>query len=237
MLVTPELLKAFPILRLLSEESLVALSKQSTFEKHSRRSIVLSAGKQEEAVCFVFEGRLQGVDFTLDGREVGLYFVEQGGFCGELALFDEDPQPEFVISVTSSSVVMIPAKELRGILQSAPKVIEMLGTKLAAKIRQLTLQRSLLALPNIGQRVCYQLWMLVEEKQRLRAEVEGITIEIVNPPTHREIAIMLNLSRETVTRVFQALQNYQIVKRDGPSKLILAKPADLRRLAEGQDEL
>jgi CRP/FNR family transcriptional regulator, cyclic AMP receptor protein len=90
----------------------------------------------------------------------------------------------------------------------------------------------LLGLPNIAQRVCCQLWMLVPEKDRHKEEAE-----IRNPPTHMEIAIMLNISRETVTRVFQSLQNRQIVKRDGTSLLVVSKVGVLRDYAEGKQEL
>ena len=49
------------------------------------------------------------MDFTIDGKEVGLYFIEPGDYCGELGLFDYGPQPEFVIALTSSVVVFVPS--------------------------------------------------------------------------------------------------------------------------------
>jgi Mn-dependent DtxR family transcriptional regulator len=52
-----------------------------------------------------------------------------------------------------------------------------------------------------------------------------------------EIAIMLNVSRETVTRVFQKLQNRQIVKRDGTARLQVTDLLTLKVLAEGDKEL
>ena len=90
--VTPELLSAFPLLKPLPKAVLSDLAKCSSLKKFSRRGIVLEAGEAERSTCFLFEGRLQGVDFTIDGREVGLYFVEPGDFCGEIALFDAEPQ-------------------------------------------------------------------------------------------------------------------------------------------------
>jgi DNA-binding GntR family transcriptional regulator len=60
---------------------------------------------------------------------------------------------------------------------------------------------------------------------------------IQNPPTHQEIAIMLNVSRETVTRAFQKLQNQKIVQRDGPGSLLITSLAALKELAEGNKEL
>lgn len=233
MQVTPELLGTFPGLKPLPQATLVHLAQQSSVRKFARRAVVLNAGVREESVCFLFEGRLQGVDFTIDGREVGLYFVEPGDFCGELGMFDHGPQPEFVIALTAAVAVFVPMEDLREISLQAPILLNMLGERLAARVRQMTRQRSLLGLPNISQRVCCQLWMLVPE----RAQQTLQDTVIMNPPTHMEIAIMLSLSRESVSRVFQILQTRQIVKRDGPGMLLITDTGALKKLAEGAEEL
>ena len=82
-----------------------------------------------------------------------------------------------------------------------------LGQKLASRIRQMTNQRSLLSLTNVSQRVCNQLRMIAEAEDAKPLNSK----EVAGVPTHMEFAIMLNLSRETVTRVFQQLQKKQIV--------------------------
>lgn len=239
MVVTPELLSTFPILKPLPGPVLEQLAPQCVMQRHARRGIVLNAGVRESFLCFLFEGRLQGVDFTIDGREVGLYFIEPGDFCGELPLFDDGPQPEYVIALTSAMVVSVPMVPLREIMNSHPGMVNVLGARLAARVRQMTFQRSLLGLPNIAQRVCCQLWLLVPQADKVAGNAPQVLREalIANPPTHMEIAIMLNVSRETVTRVFQTLQSRQIVRRDGPNRLLVTGLQALQDLAEGRAEL
>lgn len=231
MAVTPELLSSFPLLKTLPQDLLVQLAQQSTLRKFARRGIVLNAGTQEEHICFLFEGRLQGVDFTIDGREVGLFFVEPGDFCGELGLFDEGSQPEYIIALTPVVVVNIPKESIKEVMLRNAGVVNMLGRKLAARVRQMTGQRTLLGLPNVSQRVYCQLWSLVDSD----APDEHPLIN--NAPTHQEIAIMLNVSRETVTRVFQKLQNQKIVQRSGPGSMLITDLEALKQLAEGNREL
>ena len=233
MVVTPELLSNFPILRSLPETVLSALASQCSLRKFNRRGVVLNAGVKEKAVCFLFEGRLQGVNFTIDGREVGLYFVKPGEFCGELGLFDSGLQPEYVIALTPSVVVFVPMSALLDIMNKTPNVANTLGLKLADRVRQMTFQRTLLSLPNISQRVCCQLWALVPNNDKETTA----TGAIANPPTHMEIAIMLNVSRETVTRVFQTLQKRQIVRRDGSTNLIINDVKKLKDFVEGNDTI
>lgn len=233
MVVTPELLSFFPLLKLLPANSLQSLAQVSLVEKFARRAVVLTAGQHEQRVCFLFEGRLQGVDFTVDGREVGLFFVEPGDFCGELSLFDHGVQTEFIIVLSPAVIVWVPLENLRNVMLECPPLVNYLGERLAQRIRQLTQQRSLLGMPNIPQRVCSQLWLLVEESDK--AHMKGGVIK--NPPTHMEIAIMLNLSRETVTRVFQTLQQHDVVRRDGAARLQLPSLSLLKAYADGSSEL
>ena len=233
MLVTPELLRTFSLFETLGAEDLSYLAQKSQIERFARRAVILNAGSQEDRVCFLFEGRLQGVDFTIDGREVGLYFVDPGDYCGELSVFDSGAQPEYVIALNSAVVVFVPVEPLREVADRQPAIMAGLGNKLAGRIRQMTLQRSLLALPNITQRVCCQLWLLVTEENKESQQ----SAEIENPPTHMEIAIMLNVSRETVTRVFQHLQKQHIVSRDGTAKLLINDLQTIKGVAEGKQQL
>ena len=175
----------------------------------------------------LFEGRLQGIDFTIDGKEVGLYFVEPGDYCGELCVFDFGPQPEHVIALNSAVVILFSAETIRAVAQRSPALTLELGNKLAARVRQMNAQRSLLSLPKVSQRVCRQLWLLKVDSKTSEAP------RINNLPTHMEIAIMLNLSRETITRVFQQLQKRNIVAREGPKILVIQRPEELEKIADG----
>ena len=231
MLATPDLLRKFGLFQNLPEKDLNYLCSKSTVERHSRRSLIFKAGVRENRVCMLFEGRLQGVDFTIDGREVGLYFVEPGDYCGELSVFDEGAQTEHLIALNVSVVVLVSTEAIRRVAQENPEIVLSLGTKLASRVRQMATQRSLLSLPNVLQRVCTQLWLLIPDSHT------GDRIEIDNLPTHMEIAIMLNLSRETITRVFQQLQKADIVYRRGQSKLSIEDLARLKQIVEGSYQL
>ena len=228
---TPELLRTFGLFKTLSDSDLEFLCSNSAVKRYERRAVILQANVNENRVCMLFEGRLQGIDFTIDGREVGLYFVEPGDYCGELCVFDFGPQPEHVIALNSVVVLLFTAETIREVAKRNPALTLQLGNKLAARIRQMNAQRSLLSLPKVSQRVCRQLWLLKVDSKNSE------TPRIENLPTHMEIAIMLNLSRETITRVFQQLQKKNIVAREGPKKLIIQKPKELEEIAQGSIDI
>ncbi len=228
MAIPSEVLRSLELLRDLPPELSVRLAGQMVERAYARREVVFNKGEPGQPLCFLVEGRLQGVDFTLDGREVGLYFVEPGSYFGEMSVLDGQPRPDFVIAVARSRVAYLPGEVARDLIIRSPGIAEKVLVRLTQRLRSVSAQRILLGMPNPAQRVCAQL-------AQLTVTGAGGKVTIANAPTHQEIAIMVNTSRETVTRVFQVLQTRGVVARDGGS-LQVGDPAYLKGVAEGKVE-
>jgi len=207
-------LQNFPLLKPLSQEALLRLSTQVEVRQFARREVVCGKDQTRFALGFLLEGRLQGVDFTVDGRAVGLYFVEAGDYFGELSVIDGKPPSEHILAATRSTALFLDVAASRQLIFGTPELAQAVMTRLSARVRAVTAQRTLLALPNPFQRLCVQLLLLGR-----RASAGDAVIDPV--PTHQELAIMINSSRETVTRAFQVLILQQIVLRDGNQLKIL----------------
>ena len=214
-----------PLLAGLPAVTLTHLAQHSVERNFAKREVVLQKGAEGGFLCFLLEGRLQGVDFTVDGREVGLYFVNPGDYFGDIAVIDGEPHPVYVTAVSRSRVVFVPRDLIRPILFAHAKLAEVLCTSLAQRLRQLSGQRRILGLVNPVQRVCAQLELL------LVVATDGVWVR--NAPTHQELAIMINASRETVTRVFQLLQSRGVVERNG-NDLRVDDASFLRDVAAGR---
>jgi CRP-like cAMP-binding protein len=226
--ISPHVLQNFNLLKGLPLDALLRLGERMHEQSFARREVVIKKGEPGQVLCFLVEGRLQGVDFTVDGREVGLYFVEPNDYFGELSVIDGKPRPEFVIAVARSRVASLARDEARTLMLSTPAVAERVTTRLAERLRTVSAQRTLLGVPNPAQRVCAQLI-------QLSVKVADGRMVITHAPTHQEIAIMVNTSRETVTRVFQVLQARGILKREG-SELRVEDTRYLNDVAEGRAE-
>lgn len=219
------LLLELPLLSSLPQVTIAHLAQHASEQSYAKREVVLQKGMPSASLNFLIEGRLQGLDFTMDAREVGLYFVQPGDYFGEVALLDGQPQPEFVTAVARSRVVRIAQELIKPILFASPKLAETLCTRLSLRLRGVSEHRRILGLATPLQRVCAQLQMLC-------MGTPPSEVRIPNAPTHQELAIMINVTRETVSRVFQLLQGRSIVERDG-NDLKVEDPALLRSLAEG----
>lgn len=222
-------LNGLPLLASLPQVTLAHLAQFATERSFAKREVVMQKDSLPSALCFLLEGRLQGVDFTMDNREVGLYFINPGDYFGEVAVIDGRTQPEFVTAVARSRVVFIPRDLVKPIMFASPKLAESLCTRLATRLREVSAQRRILGLSNPLQRVCAQL-------QLLHARAVDGQARVQNAPTHQELAIMINASRETVTRVFQLLQGRGVVERDG-NDLQIQDSTLLAQLASGERDM
>lgn len=204
------------------------LSVQMSLRSFARRAMVISKDTPTQELGFLVDGRLQGVDFTVDGRSVGLYFVDPGDYFGELSVVDGKPGSEFVVAAARSTVAFLEAKAARELIAMNPDLARAVMTRLAQRVRAVMAQRMLLSLPNPFQRLSVQLLQLSHNN------TTGVTT--VDPvPTHQELAIMINASRETVTRAFQLLFLNKILVREG-NTLTLVRKENLKDIAEGRVE-
>ncbi|WP_338820925.1 Crp/Fnr family transcriptional regulator [Acidovorax temperans] len=225
MALSPETLMTLPVLAHLPQVTLTHLATNAQEHWFGKREVVLQKDGAATGLLFLLEGRLQGLDFTNDGREVGLYFINPGDYFGEVALIDSEKHPEYVTALAKSRVILLPRDIIRPILFGVPKIAETLCRRMATRLRQDTAHRRILGLPNPLQRVCAQL--------ELMWIPHSPHIIVPHAPTHQELAIMINSSRETVTRVFQLLQGRGAVERDGNSLQIL-RPDFIHQIATGQ---
>lgn len=224
----PILIPILQGLRLLDQlpvEKLAEVAKHMNERRAERREVVIKRGEVGAGLGFLIEGRLQAVNFTLDGKEVGTDFIENGDFFGELSVIDGHPAPEYIIAVAPSRVAVLDRNRARELMFSTPAGAEAVANRLAERMRRAASHRALLALPSSFQRVCAQLALMAQRR-------EG-SVVIVMPPTHQEIAIMVNTSRETVTRTLQFLQQLKVLARAG-AELIVHQPDTLQQAADGK---
>lgn len=223
---SPLILNKFYLFHDLTEAELSELGNHMSVRNFERREVIYNKGEGGQFFYFLIDGRLQSIDFTIDGREVGLYFTEPYDFVGELSVVDGGPHQESLISVSKSSVAFLPISVARRFMAESVLISGRLMVRLAKKLRQASEHRSILSLSNPTQRVCAQLTQIVS------TDSSG-DILIKYAPTHQEIAIMVDTSRETVTRTFQKLQAKNILKRFDSSTFTVMNLKFLESVAAG----
>jgi CRP/FNR family transcriptional regulator, cyclic AMP receptor protein len=233
MAVHSSLLSQFALLKGLPPELLQQFAGLASLHAFNKRELVLEKQSTPSHICFLLEGRLQSIDFTLDGKEVCLYFIEPGQYFAELGTIDSQEHDEAIVANKRSQVLMIPATAMRQAIAERPEISAQILTALAAKIRRLGRQRQILSISSPLQRICAQLLLLAHPHHSYNTNSNASDVQILSdPPTHQELAMMTNLSRETVTRVFQVLLAQGIIVRTEQS-VVAPKLSQFMQAANG----
>jgi CRP/FNR family transcriptional regulator, cyclic AMP receptor protein len=219
-------LRKVPLFTNLPEEELQVTSGLMRLKNFGRRELVCRKEDAADGLYLLFSGMLQAVDIAEDGREIGLNIIKPGSFFGELSVIDGQPRSAHVIALQPSVVGVIAQQAAREVFYKLPATAEAMMKHLAALVRNLSAFRALLAIPNAQQRVYALL-------QQLAQQMPGGLVAIQNLPKQQEIAIMINTSRETVSRAIAHLVQTGVIEKDF-RRLIVRDPARLRRLATQQ---
>lgn len=218
-----------PLFKGLDQETLTTVAKLMSSRTYLSHDIVIRKGDAADHLAFLLAGKLQVVDVTEDGREIGIHFISPGAYFGELSVIDGQPRSASVVSVKTSDVAFLPSTQARALIFHRPLIAERFLTHFAQIVRASSRQRTLLSIPNAFQRVFAQLQQFVRDTN------EGQVIEGL--PKQHEIAIMVNTSRETVSRALHTLMKMNILEKKG-TILIVNRPEQLRNAANvGLDDM
>ncbi len=179
-------------------------------------------GSTGDQLMVLVGGRMQVLDITEGGREIGLNFLVAGDYFGELAVIDGLPRSASVIAMESSVVAFLLKAQALALFHQNALVAERVMKGLAKKLRTASVYQTILCLPSASQRVFALL-------QRLCVVSPGGLV-VENPPKQQVLAIMANTSRETVSRALKVLLDQGIVEKDN-HRLIVRRPAALQKLS------
>ncbi|WP_394779228.1 Crp/Fnr family transcriptional regulator [Undibacterium sp.] len=218
-------LRKIPLLAELTDDEMTKVKSELRVRQFNKRDVVLQKGGVGDSLLFLFSGQLQVVDVTEDGRAIGLRMLNEGDFFGEIAIINGSTRSASVVALSNVLVGFLPSATALHLFSHSPNVANMMLRHLADKIQRDSEFRALLSINNTSRRI----YAFIE----LFKKVAPGNLEVVeNLPTHQDIAMMINTSRETVTRALLSLAQQGIVEKD-LHRLIIRKPAELQKLALG----
>jgi CRP/FNR family transcriptional regulator, cyclic AMP receptor protein len=215
-------LAKIPLFEGLDADTLSTLSRLMISRTFLSHDIVLRKGDSADHMAFLLDGKLQVVDLSEDGREIGIHFILPGAYFGELSVIDGKPRSASVKSMQWSEVAFLPSAHARALIVNHPVIAERFLVRFAQIVRASSSHQTLLSIPNAFQRVFAQLQTFVRETK------EGQVIEGL--PKQHEIAISVNTSRETVSRALHTLMKLGILQKKG-TVLIVIRPDKLKTAA------
>lgn len=118
-------------------------------------------GDASDGLYVLIQGSLMVYDLLYNGQEISLTVLSPGSFFGELSVIDLLPLTAYIKATEHSLVGLIPLAVAQDLFYKHPLMAQRMMAHLAGKVREITVERVLLNLPNAFQRVCA--WLLHEQ--------------------------------------------------------------------------
>ena len=160
-------------------------------------------GDRASGLIGVQRGMMRHLFVTADGREFIAGLFAAGSWFGEISLFDEGPRPFDCVAVGETDVLMVPAGELRALLDAHPQWYRDFARVLCMKLR-LAFEHIEASQWPLSMRLAKR---LLDLAQRYGRQVQG-GLHIGLRLSQEDLAHMLGVTRQRVNRELRGFERW-----------------------------
>ncbi len=194
-------------------DKLLEIVEQKDFIKDS---IILTQDDLGDALFIIVSGKVKVALLGEEGKEITLSILKEGDFFGEMSLLDGEPRSASVIALEDSSLLIMRQDEFLNQIRRSPKIALKIMVEMSKRLRRADEKIGSLALLDVYGRVARVLLQLSKSEEE--GTKKGMIIK--KRPTHQEIANMVGISRETVSRVLSDFSKEGYITIEGKEIVI-----------------
>jgi len=214
-----EFLRNIQLFSSLSDEELLHVSSSIMLKEFKKNEVILYEQDTNEFMYIILFGKVRVIQTTEDGKEIILATHKSNELFGEISLIDGKTSPATVLATEASLIAIISKKDFYSLLIHQSKVLEKMLQILCSRLRESWKRIEILNFKDASQRI-KMLFLLLSHDNGQKTP-EGVVLNI--KLTHQNMADMVGLTRETVTRVIDKF------RRDGEIKVLKDKCILLRQ--------
>lgn len=212
-----QILKKLKFFSTLDDESLRTLSEILVEKEYKKGSNIFVEGDRAQAVYVVKKGKVKIYKTSQDGKEHIIHIMTDGDVFAESCIFEACPYPASADSIEDTTVYVIDNTKLEEVLEKHPKIAVELVKIMAKRLRMVAMQIENLSLKDASQKTATLIMHLFKIKDVEIEEGAKIQLDI----SRTDMANMVGLTRETLTRSLFKFKNEGIIDIDGKELTIL----------------
>ncbi len=219
---------SLPLFRGLPLEDIRDIQQLVSHSSHKKGDAVVREGDALAAIHIVEYGQAKVFVQHRNGGEQVLRWLQMGDFYGELSLVAAINAPSTVQALTDLRLCSISANHLRDYLMQHPAAALSILEALANRLRQTERLTEQLGLMSSRQRVAALLLHLGERQGQVTDRGKRIQLYM----TREELANMIGLRQETLSRCLSEFRQQGWVKTEGHRVLYLTDEEVLKSLGQ-----
>lgn len=198
----------------------------SQFKKlnFKKREMILRAGDEPRGVMYLKKGYVRLYSISKDGEELTLIIYKPDDIFPIVWAINNIPNEYYFEAMTPAEIYRVPREKFLIFLKENPDVLFELTSKILSRFRRVLHRMEYLVFGNAQNKVASILLICTERF----GKKEKNKVIIQAPLTHRDIANLVGMTRETASIEIEKLERKGIVGRKG--RLLVVK--NQRKLEE-----
>ncbi|OPY58257.1 MAG: cAMP receptor protein [Pelotomaculum sp. PtaU1.Bin035] len=192
----------------LDREELDRVTKKVVERIYPKGATIFVEGQETDGLYIVTSGLIKVLKLHKDGREKTLAILNKGDILGEMTLFGSNLRTAIAETLEQTTVLVIPKANFQSLLLEIPKIAIRVIETLSSRLKQANRQIEELTFLSARSRVICNLINLAKEYGQPDRGGIAISLQL----THAELANLVGISRETMTKVLAGLQDSKLIK-------------------------
>ncbi|MBA3723347.1 MAG: Crp/Fnr family transcriptional regulator [Candidatus Levybacteria bacterium] len=195
-----------------------AFFKHTPIHFYKKRVMILHPNDTPSSVFYVKNGYVRVFRLTEDGEELTLTILKPGDFFPLTYGFNKSVNPYYLEAITPLELWQAPQEDFIKFVTAAPDVLYDLTTRIMVRFDGVFSRMEYLVLSNAYIKVATTLLVCAKRFGRLSGD-NDIVIDV--PLTHRDIATLVGITRETTSLEMKKLEKEGYLGRSG--RLLIIK--------------
>ncbi len=202
-----ENLKKHGLFSTLESEELEKVLSYSQTIKVDKNSYIFKEGESGSGLYILEKGLVKICHNTIEGKEIVIHLVREGGMFGESSAFQAAPSPASAYTLKNSSIIYFSCEQLEKSVLENPKWALTLLTNISIRLRMFMRKLEARNEKSIIQRLAAYL------THRSRMEEGSLVLDLGF--SQEVLGGILGVSRESVSRAISKLQENKAIEVKG----------------------
>ena len=212
-------LDVVPIFQNLSELEKLEISKIANHKHFEKGEIIYHQGSSTQDLYIVHTGNVKVSRISRDGKEQFIRNIPAGDFTGELALILGDIHQDFATVTEPTQICMLDGASFKELLERYPDISLKLLKEMSVRLKESEDTIEELGILDVESRII---------KKLLELSAQTNTINL--PYSKRDLASLLGITSETLSRKLTQLQTLGYIKMEGHRYIYLLEKKKLETL-------
>lgn len=196
------------LFRGLPPADVAAMGERAPMKRVESGALFFTAGQQTEVLFILKEGRVRLYRLSAEGRAFTTAILEPGSVFGEMALMGQHLNDSYAEALDSCLVCLMSRADVQTLLLGDPRIAVRIAEILGSRLIEAQSQLADFVFKRAPERLAALLLKLARKSHPLLSAKEILEVR----HTHEELADMMGVQRETVTKTLKEWADQGIIE-------------------------